>query len=193
MLLHRFWPRTQSQGPVWTAVILLLLGYAALSDSLIRKRYSEQMTGADLPADSFVRKMEIARRATSSIRAAIGDRPARVAFYNPFIRGQADFYTQLLPAVLDQGRALRALYPNIDSVVFVRKWLPELSAFEIVVANEDGRVLYFGRGPDANLRLIRTLAANGYEGEAAELLMSSVAAFPSDAGLQATYNKAFGR
>ena len=96
-----------------------------------------------------------------------------------------DFYAQLLPAVLDEGRGLRALYPNIDSVVFVPSWSPELRDFEIVVASEDGRVLPFGRGPEANLRLIRTLAANGYKREASELLLSSVTAYPDDPALSA--------
>lgn len=172
----------------WMTVMLLLLGHAALSDSLIRRRYQERLADVDLPADTFVRKMEIARRVTSSVRAVIGDRPARVVFYNPLIRGKVDFYAQLLPAVLDQGRGLRALYPNIDSVVFVQRWTPDLADFEIVVANEDGRVLPFGRGPGANLRLIQTLGGNGYEREAAELLQSSVAAYPNDPALQAMYS-----
>jgi hypothetical protein len=189
ILLGRAWPASKPQEPVWATVIVLLLGYAALSDSLIRKRYRDQLSDVDLPADSFVRKMEIAHRATSSVRTAVDDRPARLAFYNPLIRGSVDFYTQLLPAVLDQGRALRALYPSIDSVVFVHRWVPELSEFEIVVANEDGRVMYFGRGPDANLRLIRTLAGNGYEQEAVDLLNASVAAYPNDPSLQETFSR----
>ena len=116
------------------------------------------------------------------------DRPVRIAFYNPLIRGKADFYVQLLPAVLDHGRGLRALYPNIDSVVFVQRWEPELAQFEIVVANEDGRVLPFGRGAEANRRLIQTLAGNGYEREASELLLSSVIAYPGDPALEAMYS-----
>jgi hypothetical protein len=172
----------------WMVVMLLLPGHAALSDSLIRKRYQERLADVDLPADTFVRKMEIARRATSSVRAAIGDRPARVVFYNPLIRGKVDFYAQLLPAMLDQGRGLRALYPNIDSVVFVPRWTPDFADFEIVVANEDGRVLPFGRGPAANVRLIQTLEGNGYAREAAELLQSSVAAYPNDPALQAMFS-----
>jgi hypothetical protein len=170
----------------WIAVVLLLLGHAALSESLIHKRYQEKLD-VDLPADTFVRKMEIARRATSSIRAAIDDRPMRLALYNPLIRGKVDFYAWLLPAVLDQGRGLRALYPNIDSVTFVSRWTPAYSAFEIFVANEDGRVMYFGRGPEANRRLIQTLAANGLEQQGAELLEASVAAYPDDPSLREMY------
>lgn len=189
-LLLQTWGWMTSRGriyAVWTATGLLLLGHAALSDSLIRKRYQERLPDVDLPADTFVRKMEIARRATGTIHAAIGDRPARIVFYNPLIRGKVDFYAQLLPAVLDEGRGLTALYPNIDSVAFVSKWTPDLAGFEIVVANEDGRVLPFGRGPEANMRLIRTLEGNGYGREAAELLQSSVAAYPNDPALQAMY------
>jgi hypothetical protein len=192
LLLHpRGWIEGGKRGRIymaWMAVVLLLFAHAALSNSLIRKRYQERLADVDLPADTFVRKMEIARRATNSIRAAIGNRPARVAFYNPLIRGKADFYARLLPAVLDEGRGLRALYPNIDSVVFVQRWTPELADFEIVVANEDGRALPFGRGPGANLRLIQTLEGNGYDKEAAELLQSSVAAYPNDPALQAMYS-----
>jgi hypothetical protein len=171
----------------WMAVMLLLFGHAALSDSLIRKRYRERLADVDLPADTFVRKMEIARRATSRIRAAVGDRPARVVFYNPLIRRKVDFYAQLLPGVLDQGRGLRALYPNIDSVAFVSRWTPAYSTFEIFVGNEDGRVLGIGHGPKANLRLVWTLANNGYSREAAELLSASLAAYPDDPALRAAF------
>jgi hypothetical protein len=177
----------------WVAVVLLLLGHAVLSDSLIHKRYREQLVDVDLPADTFTRKMEIARRATSSIRASIGDRQARIVFYNPLIRGNVDFYAELLPAVLDQGRGLRALYPNIDSVTFVSRWTPADSAFEIFVANEDGRVMHFGRGPGANRRLIQTLAANGFEQQGAELLMASAAAYPDDPSLREMYLAYLGR
>ncbi len=173
----------------WAVVLLLVLGHAVLSDQLIRRRYQERLSNVDLPADTFVRKMEIARRAATGIRTAIGGRSARVAFYNPLVRGTVDFYAYLLPAVLDQGRGLQALYPNIGSVVFVRRWVPELRDFDIVVANEDGRVLPFGRGPQANLRLIRTLAANGYEREAAEFLTASVLAYPTDPALEAMFAK----
>jgi len=182
------WPSPKRVHAAWGAVMLLVGGHAVLSDALIRRRYRERLADVDLAADTFVRKMEIGRRATSSIRAAMDDRPVRIAFYNPLIRGKADFYVQLLPAVLDNGRGLRALYPNIDSVVFVQRWEPELAQFEIVVANEDGRVLPFGRGPEANLRLIRTLAGNGYELEASELLLSSVIAYPGDPALEAMYS-----
>jgi hypothetical protein len=166
---------------------LLVLAYAALSGSLIRKRYEERLADIDLPMDAFVRKMEVARRATGGVGAALGNRATRVVFYNPLIRGRADFYTNLLPAVLDDGRALRAIYPTVDSVLFVRRWLPTFTAFDIFVANEDGRVRHFGRGPDANLRLIRTLAANGYDREAEDLLTSSVTAYPADPALRALY------
>ena len=189
-LLFQAWPGPSPKRVhvAWGAVILLVVGHAVLSDALIRRRYRERLADVDLPADAFVRKMEIGRRATSSIRTAMDDRPVRIAFYNPLIRGKADFYVQLLPAVLDHGRGLRALYPNIDSVVFVQRWEPELAQFEIVVANEDGRVLPFGRGAEANRRLIQTLAGNGYEREASELLLSSVIAYPGDPALEAMYS-----
>jgi hypothetical protein len=72
--------------------------------------------------------------------------------------------------------------------VFVSRWTPVYSAFEIFVANEDGRVMYFGRGQEANVRLIETLEGNGYEREAADLLQSSVAAYPNDPALRAMYS-----
>lgn len=61
----------------------------------------------------------------------------------------------------------------------------QLAGFDLVVANEDGRVLPLGRGPAANLRLIRTLAGNGYAAEAADLLESSLEAYPADPALRA--------
>jgi hypothetical protein len=47
--------------------------------------------------------------------------------------------------------------------------------------------MYFGRGPEANRRLIQTLAANGFEQQGAELLEASVAAYPDDPSLREMY------
>jgi hypothetical protein len=90
----------------------------------------------------------------------------------------------LMVRVLDQGRALRALIPGLDSVAFVRRWSPAYSEFDLCAYSAAGDIVDFGQGPDAHLRLGQLLIQSGKHQLAEDLLSSASAAYAQDPRLR---------
>jgi hypothetical protein len=86
----------------------------------------------------------------------------------------------LLTAVLDQGRALRALRPQVDSVAFVPSWSPAYRDFDLVATTVDGFAVNFGRGSEAPLKLARALFESGHANLALEVLDAAIPVYPED-------------
>jgi len=86
--------------------------------------------------------------------------------------------------VLDQGRALRALSPGLDSVAFVRRWSANYDDFDLCGNTAAGDIVDFGRGPEAHLRLGQLLIQSGKPSLAADLLGSACDAYPQDPRLR---------
>lgn len=99
---------------VWATVIILVGLYAATCMSLLDARYAQQVPDMDLPFDPFLRKIELAKRASDGVGDAVAHGARRVALVLP--RGDDKPYGDLILEVIDHGRALRALYPALDSV-----------------------------------------------------------------------------
>lgn len=172
---------------LWTITAVVLLAYAGNSERLMRERIRHVLPNADIPADHFVRKTELIRRISNRTRESVGDRQARLVVCIPRIEGTTDYFMQLLPTIFDQGRGLRALYPNIDSVVFRERWQPEDRDFELVAGSVDGFISFLGTGPDAHLRFARGLAAGGHGAEARAHVAASLVAYPGNQGLLSSY------
>jgi len=88
-----------------------------------------------------------------------------------------------MPAVFDDGRGIRALYPQVDSAVFVHRWHPDFRDFDLVIGSIDGYVLPLGRGPEAHLKAASILVSNQFPHEAVEHLTDAIATYPSEARL----------
>jgi hypothetical protein len=88
--------------------------------------------------------------------------------------------SNLLTAVLDNGRALRALRPQIDSAAFVPRWSPAYRDFDLVATTLDGFAINFGRGAEAPLKLARTLFESGHADLALEVLDAAIPVYPED-------------
>jgi hypothetical protein len=183
----RVTPRTPREILRWGVAGFAVVAHATISEALLERRVGEKLPGVDLPRDALIRKQEVIRRASTRVGAAYGDRTVRLVFYNPQVRGASDFYTSLVPAALDQGRGLRALHPNVDSVAFVKQWSQDYADFEVVVGSEDGNVVPLGKGPEAHQRLLSALLREGFTDEALRHATAAVAAYPEDPGLALGY------
>lgn len=158
-----------------------------------------QVPELGLPRDSFLRKMEVIRNASRSVRGRVGPGPVRLVIYTP--PGAARLFDSrtgeeatsetgyafrhnLLEAVVDEGRGLRALEPALVAVRFTER--PSLADSGWVLATNigDGRIALHGAAPAAHAVMADFWEARGYAGAAAEhraavAALDSVAAAPA--------------
>lgn len=173
---------------VWGTAAALLVAHAAVSDHLMRRRIQDELFDETVPYDPFVRKVEIIRRMSRRIAPLATQAGSRVVIVVPRIDDRlAELFRGLLPGVVDQGRGLRALYPNLDSVAFVDHWTPAYRDYQLVAGSVDGNVVGFGTGPDAHLQFARVLIENGFIDESLRHLSAVATAYPDDPRLQLAY------
>jgi hypothetical protein len=181
---------------MWVTTLVLLLAGAVGSDRLLAARVARRVEGLDLPFDRQLRKSEMVRRATEGLRRS--GTPRRIVLYMPpeasnrldqrtgqlFPDTTLALEQMLMVRVLDEGRALRALIPGLDSVAFVRRWAPEYAAFDLCANSPAGDIVDFGQGPDAHLRLGQLLMQSGKRLLAVDLLGAACTAYPQDPRLR---------
>jgi hypothetical protein len=90
----------------------------------------------------------------------------------------------LMVRVLDEGRALRALIPGLDSVAFTRRWSAAYSDFDLCANSPAGDIVNFGQGPEAHLRLGQRLIQSGRIALAEDLLSAASDAYAEDPRLR---------
>lgn len=177
---------------------LVLVAHAATSERLLAARLARRYESLDLPFDPQLRKSEMARRAEEGLRRSSPDPPRRIVLYQPsetsrrlnsssgLVRRDTTLTIEgmLMYQVLDGGRALRALFPGLDSVAFVRRWTPDYAGFDLCANSPEGEIVDLGRGPDAHLRLGRLLLRNGYTALALDHLTLACEAYPRDPRLR---------
>jgi hypothetical protein len=168
----------------WALAAGGIAAHAAASDALIEVRAAVRLPGFDLPADPFFRKAETARRVVVSVRREVAGRHARIVFVIPESAGMAGL-AGVLHSILGEGLALRAVFPNLDSVAFVRRWSPAYEDFEVFYSRVDGNVVPLGRGPSAQVKLAMALIGDGCIEDAREGITAAVAAYPEDPDLRA--------
>jgi len=195
----------------WTPALLTLLVLAFVAwraDALIGARLRLPVPGTDLPLDPFLRTIEISRRAVLTMgrdlpadmtRAAIfipegtlstlGARSGRN--YGPAHRsGQA--YV-LIESVMDEGRAFRVFYPQLDSVRFLPRWSAQYRDWYLCVQVGNGLLLNLGAGPLAHARYARQLLEAGLDAEALTYLGELVKAFPTDRTIRSLHGSVLAR
>lgn len=184
------------------AVAAIVLAHAAWSDRLLAERYRVTVSGQDIPLDPFLRKCEMARRASESVAATLGGRHGSVAIAIPegsirtfnLTTGQevpkdapAAASYNLTEGALDGGRGLRALQPGVDSVVFLGRFTPGYETFEFFLIEPDGRLAHCGHPPQAHVRVGAVLLNNNLDRSARDWLAGAVAAWPDEADLRYEY------
>jgi hypothetical protein len=185
----------------WVVVAAAILAHAARSGAMLDERARARVPGGDLPLDSFVRKCEVARRVADRFGRSIQGDHVNAVFLTPYEGALAyDVRTgrrvsaessarryALTSTVLDQGRALRALYPNVDSVAFVDHWIPGYEDFDLFLLGAAGRIRPLGRGLEAQVSLATLLLSGGLYRTAREQLAVAVEQWPDDARLRLNY------
>lgn len=121
----------------------------------------------DLPVDPFARKVEYARRTSLGIAEVVREGHRRIAFLMPPGEGRA--FADVIRSTLDDGRALRFLYPTLDSVSYLQDWTPADSGLECLAQSSEGRIMRLGRGAAAARRWAELLEQNGLKEEAARV------------------------
>ena len=180
----------------WVFVVVALVASATVSDRLLGERVGRRVESIDLPFDRQLRKSEMVRRATEGLRRT--GAPRRIVLYMPpeasnrldqltgrvYADTTLELSQMLMVRVLDEGRALRALIPGLDSVAFVRRWSPAYADFDLCANSPAGDIVDFGQGPDAHLRLGQLLIRSGKHLFAEDLLGAACVAYPQDPRLR---------
>jgi hypothetical protein len=197
--------RTPAVAAAWAASIALIAVHAFASDSLMAKRWASRLPGVELHSDPYLRKSEIVEHLSRSLAPAIAGRRARLVFVMPaesmtrvnVATGQVVAASgeqhNYLRSLLDDGRALKALHTEVDSVAFVDKWSPAFRDFDVIVNGPNGEAIDLGRGPVAHMRLASLLISGGHPLAAVENLDQAMTVYPGNSGLLLTHAFALAR
>jgi hypothetical protein len=184
-------PRPAGTGrTAWAVACGVLLVYAAWNDVLLAARMDLRMSVADWPLDPVIRKSEIARRAIDDVRQGLAGRRAHVALLIPAsvsrnvdlgtgqIVGDQPVRRYALREVLDDGRSLQALVPEVDSVAIVHDYEPGRDGWVYFVSASDGHVALLGRIPAAHARFVEVMLTTGFAAAARDYVDKAVADRP---------------
>lgn len=195
----------------WIAALLtvLVLGLVAWrADALIDARLRLPVPGTDLPLDPFLRTIEISRRAVLTMgRDLPADMTRAVVFIpegtlsargarsgrNYGAAGRNERAYVLVESVMDEGRAFRVFYPQLDSVRFLRQWSARYRDWYLCVQVGNGLLANLGVGPLAHARYARELLEAGLDAEALTYLGEVVKAFPTARPARFLYGSALAR
>ncbi len=190
-------PRARIAGAAgWLLATGLIVSQLWVSERLDQRRWQSTIPGTTLATDPAIRKCQVAEHLVESLAACAGGGRARLLFVTPAamrtvldtrtgnaVADSDEHVAPLFIAVLDGGRALRAIYPQLDSVASVASWSPAYEGFDIVAANGDGYATEFGEGPGAHLRLAQAMVAAGISRDALDELTEAIGAYPNVARL----------
>lgn len=181
----------------WAVATAVLLAYGAWSDVLLTMRMDVRMATTDWPLDPVLRKSEIAHRAIGDVQQHLAGRHANVAILIPASishavnvssgRVEADSVVRryALREVLDEGRSLKAMVRNVDSVAFVHDYEPGRVGWECYVSQGDSHVVPLGPLPAAHAQFVRALLSVGLVEPARDYAVKALAGEPGDADLRA--------
>lgn len=174
---------------------------------MIAERWNGRVPQLGLPFDSMLRKMAVAENCHAGLAAALGPGDRRLVILSP--PGTAAIYSvrsggrveqapegspryNLFQAVLSDGGAVRAMFPQLESVRLDEHLVPADTAGVLAANRVDGSVIVFGRGPAASLALARFWASVGLLEPARLHLREAAALYPEDsslAGLAASFRR----
>lgn len=177
----------------------LVVAHAAVADRMIAVRIARRMPGTGIAFDPDVRKSEMARHAADAVAGTLAGRRGRVGFLAPPSLSQtfstatgeavdADSAStrsyRMLEGALDGGRGLRALFANVDSVVFLPGWRPGHGDFELFAEDPSGKIFALGRGADGFATAAQIVMDNGERRLGREWVEGALSEFPDHAPLR---------
>jgi len=192
-------PRPLVAGSIAIAAAVLVLAHAAVSERLLGKRETLCLADSKMPLDPYLRKSEVARRASDAVGIDLEGQRGRVAFllpvsiqrfYSVATGGATDAPPPgvrrygLVEGSLDDGRALRALHSNVDTVAFLDSWQPGFKDYELFGQDSDGEVFLLGHGADGFAIAAALLMDGGGLGPATEMLAGALTESPDNAALR---------
>jgi hypothetical protein len=196
----------RNRAVVWAIVVSALIAHVWRSDRLTEVRLLLRVPGSDLALDSVMRKSEVAHHAAAGVERAIrGRRNVKVLVFRPPIRQHMYSATtgkeisleqaaaspvhkyDLVTEVLDHGRALRALYPAIDTVAFTERWSSEYKDYELFLIGEGYGLYSMGTGAEAVNKVAGLLVSNEYPELARQLYGDAIVGIPDDVSLRIRY------
>ena len=186
----------------WVVAALALLVYAAWSDVLLSLRMDLRMTSTDWPLDPVLRKSEIARAGIDDTRAILAGRHANVSILIPasishsvnlgsgVVEADAAKRRYELEEVLDAGRSLKALVPEVDSVAFVHDYEPGHTGWLLLLSRSDSHLVSLGVLPAAHARFVQAMLASRFPNAALDYADKALAGEPGDATMRALRGRA---
>jgi len=186
----------------WVVAMLVLLVYAAWSDVLLSLRMDLRMTSTDWPLDPVLRKSEIAHVGVTDTRAALGGRHANVAILIPasishavnlgsgVVEADAPKRRYEMEEVLDGGRSLKALVPEVDSVAFVHDYEPGRTGWLLLLSRSDSHLVSLGVLPGAHARFVQAMLASRFPNAALDYADKALAGEPGDPTMRALRDQA---
>jgi hypothetical protein len=181
----------------WGVAVAGLLAYGVWSDVLLSLRIDLKMSGVDWPLDPVYRKSEIARRSITDVRSALRGSRAHVAILIPASisrdvdlgSGRVSADTRVrryaLADVLDEGRSLQALAPEVDSVAIVHDHEPGRWGWRYFLSRGDSHLVPLGTLPEAHARFVEAMLASGFPDAARDYAEKALAERPGDPALRA--------
>jgi hypothetical protein len=184
----------------------LALLYAWRSDILISERWNSIVQNSRLPLDPSLRSVEVARRSIGSIVSSLNSRSDSILILTPpesvryFGARSGQEYGRprrapagydLLRTVLDDGRAVKLFFPQVDTVAFLSQWRSQMYSYVVYIPADGGWLIPFGHGPIAHLAIIQYMIDNGWYASARMHLEQAHLAFPNDTTLAAAYGRLF--
>jgi hypothetical protein len=191
-----------------TAAVLMSLSvaYAVRADHQIERRARAHIAGVDLALDPVLRRQEVAGRALGSIARSLDAGSRRLAILSPEqsarvygVRsgregpvtpsgraGGREPY-DLLAESIDRTGGVRLFFPQIDSVAFLTRWTADYRDFDLFVPYQDGRLLGFGRGPDAHLNAAAWMMEQRWPEPARDHLEAALGVYPDVRMLRLAY------
>ena len=95
-----------------------------------------------------------------------------------------------LEEVLDSGRSLKALVPEVDSVVFVHDYEPGRAGWLMLLSRSDSHLVSLGTLPAAHARFVEAMLANQFPRAALDYADKALAGEPGDAAMLALRDRA---
>ncbi|MEO5988869.1 MAG: hypothetical protein ABIU54_06865 [Candidatus Eisenbacteria bacterium] len=182
----------------WITAALVAVLHTVTAVLYLTAMQSARMPGNNLPRDTFLRKMEVARNAALGLKGQLPLGPTRLVVYAP--PGETVLFSvqtgrtasgaeanepryTLINAVLDQGRGLRALYPQLTDVRFDEHVAPADVGAQIAVNSSGGHIVACGTGPEAHARAAALWSERGATQAARTHLEEALQLYPGSAVL----------
>ena len=184
----------------WAMACAILVTFAVTTDRALTTRAESRMPGLALPADPYFRKCAAARNAIADLAPVLAGRShVRMLVYEPpgplitldattgapmdAPRAEGRQYL-LLESVLDGGRAVRLVYPQVDTVAFAPRWNPAYASFDLFTYGADGHFVALGSGVAGQVELLRMLVYFKHWDVAREQLAIARAYYSDDSALR---------